>query len=67
MAGNGEGGGRGVMGGGSAGNGGIDGVAGLIGLGIDPAGQAMGEIEESRSEKLVDRLDTVDLLRGTHL
>ena len=60
-------GGRGVVGGGSTGNGGMDGVAGLIGLGIDPSGLAMGEIEESRSDKLVDRLDTVDLLHGTHL
>ena len=55
------------MGGGSAGNGGIGGVAGFIGLGIDPTGLAIGEIEESRSKKLVDRLDSKDLHRGTHL
>ena len=60
-------GGRGVVGGGSTGNAGMDGVAGLIGLGIDPSGLAMGEIEESCSYKLVDRLDKVDLLHGTHL
>ena len=53
MAGDGSGevGGGGVMDGGSAGNGGIDGVEGSIGLGIDPVGLAIGEIEESRSKK----------------
>ena len=62
-----EAGGGGVMGGGSAGNGGIGGVAVSTGLGRDPAGLAMGETEESRFEKLVDRLDSEDLHRGTHL
>ena len=62
-----EGGGGGVMGGGSAGNGGIDEVAGSTGLGIDPAGLAMEGIEASSVEIHADRLDSPDLIRGTHL
>ena len=55
------------MGGGSVGNGGIDGVAGSTGLGIDPAGLAMEEIEESSIEIPADRMDSPDLTHGTHL
>ena len=55
------------MGGGSAGRGGIDGVAGSTGLGRDLAGLAMEEIEASSVEKPADRLESPDLIRGTHL
>ena len=55
------------MGGGSAGRGGIDGVAGLTGLGRDPAGIAMEGIEASSVEKPADRLDSSILVHGTHL
>ena len=55
------------MGGGSAGRGGIDGVAGSTGLGRDPAGLAMEGIEAFSIEKPADRLESPDLIRGTHL
>ena len=55
------------MGGSSAGRGGIDGVVGSTGLGKDPVGLAMEGIEASSVEKTVDRLDSPDLIRGTHL
>ena len=55
------------MGGYSIGMGGIDGVAGSMGLGRYPAGLAMEEIEASSVEKPADRLESPDLIRGTHL
>ena len=55
------------MGGGSTGRGGIDGVAGSTGLGRDLAGLAMEGIEASSVEKPADRLDSPNLVRGTHL
>jgi len=55
------------MGGGSAGRGEIDGVAGSTGLGRDLAGLAMEGIKASSIEKPVDRLESPNLIHGTHL
>ena len=55
------------MGGDSIGRGGIDGVAGSMGLGRDPAGLATEGIEASSVEKPADRLESQDLVCGTHL